>query len=362
MERVILTTGGTGGHIFPALALAEALKKKFPGIRILFIGGQYGPEKTLAEGAGLEFEGLPVMGFLGRGARAIPAAGKMAFSLFKSLGLVKKFSPEAIAGFGGYASFAPMAAARLLGVPALLHEQNAVAGQANHFLALLADKICVSLPQTEGFKKPFTVTGNPVREAVKNVRYALKEAQPRLLVLGGSQGAHALNKFITENLAALKEANVEIRHQTGVKDLAATREAYRAAGLPEEWVQPFFEDMAKMYAWASLALCRAGASTIAELCAVGMPAALVPFPAAIHDHQTINARILADNDAGVLIPEPELGGEKTAGRLIRLLEDTGELERISRNVLALNSGDAALRLAEALESIGKKPAKSGKNR
>ena len=151
MERVLLTTGGTGGHIFPALAVAEALRLRHPGVELLFVGSQYGPEQRLARAAGIDFIGLPVRGFLGRGLRAFAAAGRMACAVCRARGIIRRFRPQVVAGFGGYAAFAPMLAARLAGVPTVLHEQNAIAGMSNRILGRLARRICLSLPGTEGF-------------------------------------------------------------------------------------------------------------------------------------------------------------------------------------------------------------------
>ena len=217
MDSILLTTGGTGGHIFPALAVAEELRRRNPDVRLLFVGSQYGPEERLARLADVPFAGLPVRGFLGRGLRAVGAAGRMTLAVGKALKLVRRFDPQAVAGFGGYAAFAPMLAARLLGVPGLLHEQNAVAGMSNRLLARLARKVCLSLPNTEGFDpKKCVLTGNPVRAAVSAVGGLSRERRTRrLLVMGGSQGAHALNAFMVEHLAAFRGGGVEIRHQTG---------------------------------------------------------------------------------------------------------------------------------------------------
>ena len=167
MERVLLTTGGTGGHIFPALAVAEDLRLRHPGVELLFVGSQYGPEQRLARAAGIDFIGLPVRGFLGRGLRAFAAAGRMACAVCRARGIIRRFRPQVVAGFGGYAAFAPMLAARLAGVPTVLHEQNAIAGMSNRILGRLARRICLSLPGTEGFDASRPVLpGNPVRAAV----------------------------------------------------------------------------------------------------------------------------------------------------------------------------------------------------
>lgn len=171
MDKILLTTGGTGGHIFPALAVAEELLRRDPASRLLFVGSLYGPEERLARQAGIPFAGLPVRGFLGRGLKAVGAGARMSWAVLKALNIVRRFQPRAVAGFGGYAAFAPMLAARILGVPGILHEQNAVAGTSNQLLARLAQRVCLSLPGTEGFApEKCVLTGNPVRRAVSAAR------------------------------------------------------------------------------------------------------------------------------------------------------------------------------------------------
>ena len=350
MQKIILTTGGTGGHIFPALAVAEALYRHNPATEVLFVGSHYGPEKELVSRAGIAFEGLPVRGFLGRGVKAIAAGARMTVALVKALGLVGRFRPQAVAGFGGYAAFAPMLAGALRGVPCLLHEQNAIAGTSNRILGKLARRICLSLPGTEGFPQAkCELTGNPVRQDIcKAGEQERNFASRHLLVLGGSQGAHALNELMVAKLPALKAANIEILHQTGTRDEQATREAYVAAGYAPECVQAFINDMASTYAWADLVLCRSGASTVAELCACGLPALLVPFPHAIHDHQTHNARVMADAGAAQLMPEAGLESSSCAGMITQLMHDNTTRQGMSLAARKLAQTDAADRVAKAI--------------
>lgn len=356
MDKIVLTTGGTGGHIFPALAVAEALHRRWPEARLLFVGSQYGPEGRLCARAGIPFVGLPVRGFLGRGLRAFGAAARMGVSVGKAVGLVRSFRPDAVAGFGGYAAFAPMLAARLLGVPCLLHEQNAVAGTSNRLLSRLARRVCISLPDTQGFPaEKCLFTGNPVRSVIAGVaglrRSVGSRGTRRLLVLGGSQGAHSLNILLSNLLGRLRADGVEIRHQCGERDLDATRAAYVAAGYAPDCVQAFIDDVAEAYAWADLALCRAGASTVAELCAAGLPSVLVPFPAAIHDHQTRNAEVIARAGAARLVQERDFGRTDMGALLGELLCDPGTRDAMGRAALSLACPDAAGAVADALEAV-----------
>lgn len=353
MDKILLTTGGTGGHIFPALAVAEELRRQNPDVRLLFAGSLYGPEQRLVAQAGIPFAGLPVRGFLGRGLRAVGAGARMIRAVCKSLGIVRRFRPDAVVGFGGYAAFAPMLAARLLGVPGILHEQNAVAGTSNRLLAWLARVVCLSLPGTQGFAPGKCVlTGNPVRRAVSDVgRLPRRRETRRMLILGGSQGARALNIFLPEILPALREAGVEIRHQSGSGDEESTRAVYERAGYTPDCVTAFIDDMAGAYAWADLALCRSGASTVAELCAAGLPAVLVPFPYAIHDHQTRNAEVLEKAGAALLVPEEHLR-EKDLGRVLPLmLNDSDRRARMSAAALGVAQPDAAARVVGVLAEV-----------
>ena len=356
MDKILLTTGGTGGHIFPALAVAEELRGRRPGAGLLFVGSQYGPEGRLCARAGVPFVGLPVRGFLGRGVRAIGAAARMGVAVGRALALVRDFRPDAVAGFGGYAAFAPMLAGRLLGVPCVLHEQNAVAGTSNRLLARLARKVCVSLPDTRGFPpEKCVLTGNPVRAAIAGVGQLRESGRGtrRLLVLGGSQGAHSLNLLLPGLLERLKADGVEIRHQCGERDLDATRAAYAEHGYAPGCVSAFIDDMAEAYAWADLALCRAGASTVAELCAAGLPSVLVPFPAAIHDHQTRNAAVLARAGAARLVPERDFGNADMASLLGGLLRDAARRDDMGRAALALACPDAAAAVADAVGAVAR---------
>lgn len=294
-------------------------------------------------------------GFLGRGLKAVEAGFRMTWAVGKAIGIVRRFKPHVVAGFGSYAAFAPMLAGRMLGVPIVLHEQNAIAGTSNRVLARLAQRICLSLPDTRGFDPAMCVlTGNPVRAGVSEAgRLPRARGARRLLVMGGSQGAHALNMFVVEHLSAFKAAGVEIRHQTGVADEQTVRSAYAAAGYDPSSVTAFIDDMAAAYAWADVALCRSGATTVAELCAAGLPSVLVPFPYAVHDHQTRNAEVLAQSGAAILVPEPRMAVEEMAQTLISLLGDSGERTRMSAAALAAARPDAAARVLSVLEEIAR---------
>lgn len=383
LQRVLLTTGGTGGHVFPALAVAEELQKRNPQVAIMFVGSQYGPEVRMVTNAGLEFRGLPVRGFLGRGVKAISAALMMAQAVFKSLWIVFGFKPQVTVGFGGYAAFAPMLASRLRGLPTALHEQNAIAGVSNKVLARISRRVFLSMADTEGFAaRKCVLTGNPMRISVAQVgikrleNMAQQEADtahassntvtssnqetrpcevlsaPRkVLIMGGSLGARALNDCVVAALPVFKAAGVELLHQTGRQDFEKVQAAYVAAGYAPHCVQPFIEDMGSAYSWADMALCRAGATTVAELAAAALPAVLVPFPYAIHDHQTYNARTLARAGAAVLVQEADMQHVDVPALVVRMLEDTAGLYNMSKAAHAQARIDAAVRVVDELERL-----------
>ncbi|MDR2744716.1 MAG: undecaprenyldiphospho-muramoylpentapeptide beta-N-acetylglucosaminyltransferase [Desulfovibrio sp.] len=353
MKNVILTTGGTGGHIFPALAVAEEIRRQYPDLRLKFVGSLYGPEKDLALKKGIPFEGLAVHGFLGRGLRAIAAGGMMAAAVAKAAAIVRRCKPQIVLGFGGYASFAPMVAAALLGVPSVLHEQNATAGASNRLMGRFARRICLSWSDTSGFAQTKCVlTGNPIRADVCAAgRETRGRPTRRLLVLGGSQGARALNALLPKILPRLAAAGLEIRHQSGKNGEHDARQAYASAGYAPECVDAFIDDMAEAYRWADLVMCRAGASTLAELCAVGLPAVLVPFPYAARDHQTLNARILEKAGAAVLLPESELRPDNTGDLLLGLFENEARRRLMSLAALKTARPDAAARVIAVLREV-----------
>ena len=319
--RVILTTGGTGGHIFPALAVAEQLRRE--GAELLFVGSQYGSEAKLAKQAGLEFRGLPVRGVLGRGLRSVGALWGLFRAVFMSRAIVKDFRPDAVIGFGAYASFPSLVAAKLSGVPIAVHEQNAMPGLTNRMLAKLAKRVFLSLPDVTGAfdAKKSQLTGNPVREAiVESGKNAVGHpGTRRLLVMGGSQGAKAVNSVILASLERLTKAGIEIRHQTGSFDLERVLAGYRAHGVDASGVTPFIEDVAAAYQWADLVLCRAGATSVAELAVAGH----------VHDGELL---VVLPAD---LIGQAALGvGARTAG----LDPDVSPLDALEEDLLAGGAG------------------------
>ena len=363
--RIIITTGGTGGHIFPALAVIEAIKKRRPDADILFVGGQYGPEKELVERAGVAFKGLPVRGFIGRGPKALPALADMGLSIIRAMGIIHRFSPDAVMGFGGYAAFASVFAAYLMHRPCALHEQNAIAGAANRILGKLVRRVCLSWNQPSvGASFPAdrcVLTGNPIRAGIAALGTSRPErtGAPRLLVMGGSQGARAINNMVVSMLPELRKAGIDMLHQTGAHEYENVRLKYLEAGIPAEEtdaiVHPFIHDMAKTYAESDLALCRAGATSMAELAATGTPAVFIPFPFAAHDHQTSNARAMQDAGGGILLPQKDAERMAEEGSLapmlIALLKDKKRLADMRKGALSLARPDAADAVAAELLAL-----------
>ncbi len=362
MRKVILTTGGTGGHIFPALAVAEELKERWPDVEILFMGGSYGPEKELAEKAGLPFMGLAVRGFFGRGLKALGAGFMMLRGVMQARSIIKNFAPDVVIGFGGYAAAAGLFAARLRGVPTLVHEQNSVPGIANRLLGRMAQKVCISLPDAEKWfpEGKCVLTGNPVRKNIRDLKQenacalapkAGEAKEINLLVLGGSQGAKAVNSAVLDDLEGLLEAGLNIRIQSGKLDYERVQAA--CAGFPPARVRvdAFIDDMNKAYEWADLSICRAGATTLAELAVAGVPAVFVPYPFATHNHQYFNAQQVQKVGAARLMEQKDIKKGSLLAIVRDMLADSDTLRSMSCAALLLAQPKAAGNVAEEAEKI-----------
>jgi UDP-N-acetylglucosamine--N-acetylmuramyl-(pentapeptide) pyrophosphoryl-undecaprenol N-acetylglucosamine transferase len=348
---VILAAGGTGGHIFPALSVAEALRESGDATRILFVGGQ-GPEGAMAKKAGLKFTALPVTGVIGRGPAGAAALVRMGLSLFTALRIVRAFKPDVVAGFGGYAAFCPTLAAALCRVPCAVQEQNSVPGRANRLLGKFVDAVFTAYPDETGAFDARKVerTGNPVRGDILGLaaNSALDRGGMNLLVLGGSQGARAVNEFVLAAWPRLEKAGVSLWHQTGAGDCARMREGYAGCESATARVSDFIEDMAFAFDWADLVVARAGASTLAELAVAGKPSLLVPFPFATHDHQLHNARYLEKAGAAVTLEQKNCTADVLAGAVLRLFADREKLSRMAEAAKAQARPNAAKDIAERL--------------
>jgi UDP-N-acetylglucosamine--N-acetylmuramyl-(pentapeptide) pyrophosphoryl-undecaprenol N-acetylglucosamine transferase len=358
----LIMAGGTGGHVYPALAVAQALRDD--GWRIFWLGTREGMEARIAREYGIEMAWIKFAGVRGKGVlRLITLPFQILAAFWQALRAIGRVRPNVAIGLGGYVAFPGGMMASLLGKPLVIHEQNSVAGLTNRILACLADRVLLGLPGAfqNHVDKPLpcgkVVTewvGNPVRPAIAALpspekRYAGRSGPLRLLVIGGSLGAKALNQLVPQALARLQpEARPLVRHQAGAKNIDELRANYAAAGVEAECLA-YIDDIAEAYAWCDVALCRAGASTIAELAAAGVPAGLVPFPFAVDDHQTANARFLAESGAGWLLPQDRLTAEELATWL-------GSLDRMSLMQRALQARrlgkpDATTRMTDIIKGF-----------
>jgi UDP-N-acetylglucosamine--N-acetylmuramyl-(pentapeptide) pyrophosphoryl-undecaprenol N-acetylglucosamine transferase len=355
--RLLLAGGGTGGHLFPAVALAEQLKREEPQAEVLFVGTERGLEFRLLPELGWPLRTVPMSGWAGMGVAArLKALVGLAKSLVQARRILKEFRPHVVIGVGGYASVPVLLAAGLGGVPYLIHEQNASPGLANRLLGRWARRVCLSFPEAaHGFRCGRTqLTGNPVRAAMEECR-DLPVDQPLLLVFGGSHGARAINRALVAALPQLTawRGRLRIVHQTGANEVDSVREGYRQAGWAEVDVVPFITDMAAAYSRAWLVVCRAGATTLAELTACGRPAVLIPYPFAANNHQVANAAALAAKGAALMIEERDLKAEEL-GRLIDgLLADRSRLAQMAGTARSLAQRGAAARLLAECRAVAR---------
>ena len=357
---ILIMAGGTGGHVYPALAVAQALQLE--SREIVWLGTRAGLESRVVPAAGIAMEWVSVKGLRRKGVIAlILAPFRLLRALMQSLRVIRKHRPAAVLGMGGFASGPGGVAAWLLRRPLVIHEQNAVAGLTNRLLARLARVVLQAFPGSFSPGIKAETVGNPVRAEIAALdepqsRYAGREGPLRLLILGGSQGAFALNKVVPAALALLPdELQPVVRHQAGARTLAAAQAAYEAHGIEVD-LRPFIDDMAEAYAWADLVVCRAGALTVAELSAAGVPAIFVPYPSAVDDHQTSNARPMTEAGAAVLMPETDLSDKSLADLLRHWLASRDALLQRALKSRALAHPDALRRITNyCLEAAGATP-------
>lgn len=347
---VLIMAGGTGGHVFPALAVAQALRLRQR--EVVWLGTRRGIEARLVPAAGIPMEWIEVEGLRGRGAaRWLAAPYRLLRALSQALAVLRRVRPAAVLGCGGFASGPGGVAAWLTRTPLVIHEQNAVAGMTNRWLARLARTVAEAFPGSFGGRRGVVTVGNPVRAVITAIaapaeRFAGRSGPIRLLVFGGSQGAQVLNRNLPRALALLPvHLRPVVLHQAGEREAAETAQLYAELGIDAE-VRAFVEDMAEAYALADIAVTRSGALTVSELAAAGLGAVLVPFAAAVDDHQTRNARYLVDAGAAVLVPQSELTPERLARELGRLLEaGRAGLLAMAQAARAAATIDAAERVA-----------------
>lgn len=355
-RSIMIMAGGTGGHVYPALAVADHLRGK--GVNLFWLGTRAGMEYELVPKYGIELFTIRISGLRGKGLiRWIMSPLNIAIALAQALRILMRCRPGAVLGMGGFASGPGGVAAWLLRIPLFIHEQNAVAGLTNRLLFPLAKAVMQGFPDTFRGGKVRT-TGNPVRSDILNLpvpeqRLEERRGQTlRLLVLGGSLGAQILNETVPRALSLLpEEAKIEIRHQTGSAKIEDTRTIYAECRLKNNGVVPYIDDMAAAYTWADMVLCRAGALTVAELAAVGLASILVPLPIAVDDHQTANARFLSDEGAAVLLPQSELTPDRLMELLLELIQDRQRIYEMALAARRCGRPRATIDVADACMEV-----------
>lgn len=353
--RMLLAGGGTGGHLFPAVALGQLLLKQDSRAEVLFVGTRRGIEYRLLPQLELPLEIIDMVGMIGRGRRGkLELVPKLIRSLFQAQRILRQFKPDLVVGFGGYVSVPVLMAAKILHIPYLIHEQNAIPGLSNKLLARGAALICVSYADTLNYfqRDKVRLTGNPLRQGLDRIEEELPEPG-QILVFGGSRGARAINEAMVASLPELLSwpEPPQIIHQTGEEDYRQVKQAYKAAGYRNADIVPFIENMAAAYAQSSLIVCRAGATSLAELTVCGRPAILIPFPYAAGDHQNANARALERAGAAVVLQQKDLSGFRLATELRVLLADRGQLQLMAQRGRSIARPDAAAKILAECQKL-----------
>lgn len=359
LKKVLIMAGGTGGHVFPGLAIAKHFQQH--GIEIVWLGTAKGLEARLVPAAHIPLHLISIGGVRGKGLKSLLLLPiRLSIAIFQAMRIIRQLQPDLIIGMGGFVSGPGGIASGLLGYPLVIHEQNARVGTTNRWLSWIAKKNLEGFPNTfSARKKAFTV-GNPVRKELEKFpspeqRFAVTNPHRslRILILGGSLGAQVFNRLLPEAFAQMPlDQRPEVHHQTGEKHLEETV-AYYALHDVKATIAPFIANIAEAYSWADIIVCRAGALTLAELCAVGLGAILVPFPHAIDDHQTANARYLAQQGAAWLVQQKDLTGEKLVQMLQQLANNPEERLKMAMSAYKLrqiNVADKILRICEG-ESV-----------
>lgn len=361
--RLLLTGGGTGGHLFPAVATAQEFQHQFPGTEVLFVGTKRKVDTGTLGRYGFKSESIRCYGLKGKNPfELLKAIAVLPLSYYQALRIIKRFRPDILMGVGGYVTGPVVAAGKNLGVPVVIHEQNSVPGLANRKLGKIADRICLSLPGsgTEFPENKVTYTGNPVRASILEMATnaaASRQAKKTLLILGGSQGARAVNSLVSEALSTFGKtmlSTIRVIHQTGDRDVAQVRELYSRIGI-EALVEPFFTSMETIYSEADLLISRAGATTLSEIAVLGKPVILIPYPYAADNHQEKNGEYYVAGGGALLYREKELVPKLLAGKVEELLADEKTRLAMGRAMRKLSFPDAAERIvACCLEEMGKR--------
>ena len=349
--RLIIAGGGTGGHLFPGIALATALQQRIPATQVLFIGTSRLLDQQALAGLGFELAALDCGGVKGLNLAAkLRSLLQLPGAVAEALRILRRFGPDLVFGVGGYVTGPVLFAAWLLRIPIGIHEQNSVPGMANKWAGKLADRICISLPCIPPFPPARTVqTGNPVRHEILAAagQKRLVAATPTVLVLGGSQGAHRVNTLMMAAMEQLVAEHVSVRliHQTGMADQELVAQCYQRLGIEAE-VVPFIRDMAGVYARADLVVSRAGATTLAELAVMGLPTLLIPYPYAADNHQVTNGEYYVKGGGCLVLEESGLSGVILARTLSEHLHNPEELHTMAASMKTMAMPDATDRIVD----------------
>ncbi len=343
--RCVIAGGGTGGHLFPGMAVAEAFVEREKGNEVLFIGTERGIEARVLPGGKFPLKMIQARPIKGRSLTGkLKALWSLPMAVSEALTILKEFQPQMVLGVGGYASGPALLAASLLGMKRAIHEQNVIPGMTNRILKRFSQKIFVSFEETKRYfpEKKTVVTGNPIRKEILKGRERKKGDRFTLLIFGGSAGAHRINLSMMEALASLNEikSSLKVIHQTGKDDLDFVSKGYEEKEF-DALVRPFIEEMAMTYQMADLVVCRAGASTVAELAVCGKAAILIPYPFAAHNHQWINAQKLVERGAAKMIEDGNLNGPLLAKTILDLYSHPEELRRMEEKIQQVGRPRAA---------------------
>lgn len=352
-KRVLVLAGGTGGHIFPALAIAKALMEQ--GATIHWLGTKKGLEADIIPKHQIPLHYISITGFRGKGLKTLLSFPfRLALSLWQSIQVIRTYRPHLVIGMGGFVSGPGGVAAWLLGIPLVIHEQNAIAGKTNQYLSRIAKKTCEAFPGTFPQSMKALFTGNPVRQELLGLPAKTRhDAALNILVLGGSRGARALNQIVPEAIGGIaKKQAIHIWHQTGQQDFEQTEKQYqRYQALLHPKVMPFIDDIQSAYRWADLVICRSGALTVSELALVGLPSILVPFPHAVDDHQTKNGAFLTQKGAAIMLPQSQLTKERLTDILEDLTSNRSRLLKMSDSARQLGIRDAIERVVDTCREV-----------
>lgn len=357
--RIVVTGGGTGGHVFPGIAVAEALKRLAPEAEVLFVGGAAGLEATAVPEAGFPFRAVPARGLLGRRLLAVPMVFWILLrGMLASYRILHGFDPDVVFATGGYVSGAVSIVGRLLGKPLILHEQNSVPGLTNRMLSRVATEVHLNIPGARRFfarRRHLKLSGNPIRQNVlagdrdRALReYGLQNERITILILGGSQGARSINRAAVNAIHLLRDRrDIQFIVQTGQRDYHRAHHKLRAV-RDHVRVRPFIRNMGDAYRVADLVVARSGAMTLTEIAVCGKASILIPFPHATHDHQEANARVLAEAGAASVIRDGDLDGELLASEIAKVIDTPRKLREMCNSALLMARPDAAEKIAAAL--------------